>query len=323
MPHLRIFNDRAGYDEDRYTLVMSVKRKPTIFHLVAGPGLEVKTDEKDGKSVVEVFTEAGDDAAVHKDGRLSGWEKEQTIRKITLTAKEAGSTVLRAVGGGADQIKPLPITVVSNNECRQVGNALGEITTKLREDVQKLSLRDAVIEVARDQMNSAISIGHSKNGFGVYMKSETLNWCGAFAYWCWAQAAFIKGESNPFANGGDEVLWSPQRAIEWAYKPSSPVNMWRVDAKNEGYDPTKLARADIVLVRANTSEWKGEDESKRPSGPWYWKHVCMVYSISGDTIMTMDGNQGWPQAIKIVQRSLSEKVDGGPYKLAFVHPFMV
>jgi hypothetical protein len=322
MPHLRIFGDRAGYDEDRYTLVMSVKRKPTVFHLVAGGGLDVTTDPVDGRAIVDCSAAAGDDAGIHKDARLTPWEKEQTIRKVTLTAKEVGSTVLRAKGGGADQIKPLPITVVSNNDARQIGNTLGEITSKLRDDIQKLSLRDAVIEVARDQMNSAISIGHSQNGFGVYMKSDTLNWCGAFAYWCWDQAAFIKGETNPFASGGNEVLWSPQRAIEWGRKPSSPVNMWRVDT-NEGYSPANLKRADIVLVRANTRDWKGEDESKRPPGPWYWKHVCMIHSISGDTVLTMDGNQGFPQAIKIVERSLSEKVDGGPYKLAFVHPFLV
>ena len=64
-----------------------------------------------------------------------------------------------------------------------------------------------------------------------------------------------------------------------------------------GYNGYQLERGDIVLLHA--------------------KHVCMVYSVSGDTISTMNGNQGAGHSIKLVNRNVNDSYNGK--KLYFVH----
>jgi hypothetical protein len=50
-----------------------------------------------------------------------------------------------------------------------------------------------------------------------------------------------------------------------------------------------------------------------------WKHVALVEYVDGDTVHSIDGNQGAPTCIKRVQRSLSKKLPDGSTALAFVH----
>ncbi|WP_156971056.1 hypothetical protein [Beijerinckia mobilis] len=109
---------------------------------------------------------------------------------------------------GRDWIAPLTIRVVSNQQNRQVGASAGEVSPQLRVELQRLSLRDAVIRIAEDQMHSAIAT--QSDGFGVYNIDAKFNWCGAFAYWCWQQACAIKSVPNPFGSNGG-VLWSPHK----------------------------------------------------------------------------------------------------------------
>jgi hypothetical protein len=185
----------------------------------------------------------------------------------------------------------------------------------LRAEIEKLSLRDAVIRIAEDQMHSAIA--SQSNGFGVYNIADDLNWCGAFAYWCWEQACAIKRESNPFGPKST-VLWSPQRAISYAMRDDTPVQLLRYAGEDPmtgkgkqeyreiGWAGCNLERADVVLYREGTA-----------SG---WKHVCLVYEPSDSgSIRSIDGNQGQNDCIKIRTRSLDAKVAGGAPSLVFVH----
>jgi hypothetical protein len=300
MAGLKVIHDRSGYDEENYSLVMSKGRLPTEFYLIAGADLQVKVDDP---SVVELNAGAGDDKAAHRGQGLDAWENAQVCRKVTLKALDEGSTTLRALGDTGDMIKPLPITVVANAMCRKVGKALGEVTTEFRQKLQGLSLRAAVIEIAVDQMNSAMS---RTDGFGTYLPEKSYDWCGSFVYYCWAQACAIKGVTNPFG-AEQKVLWSPQRAIEWGRK-SPTVTLYRADDNKLG-DVADLDVGDVVLLRTDS-----------PPAPNVWKHVCMVYSISGDTIRTIDGNQGLPMSIKRVERSFKKKITNGLFELAFVHP---
>jgi hypothetical protein len=300
-------SDRTGYDANRYLQLLSVNKR-TKFHLVSGAGLDVFTDDED---IAVASTGATDDAASHRDSSLSEWEKNQVIRLITLAGKSPGTTQMRATLDGKDWIEPLTVRVIEDATCRQVGKAKAQVTPELREEIQGLDLRDAVIRVAEDQMNSAIA---QTSGFGVYNMASNLNWCGGFAYWCWEQACAIRGEENPFG-GSNTVLWSPQRAIDWGMQDTTPVQILRYSGvspmngkghqeyREIGWNGYELKRADIVLLRAGTA-----------SG---WKHVCMVHDVNGRDLETIDGNQGLP-SIKVVQRSLDQKVGDGSYQLVFL-----
>lgn len=313
MAHFRkIGGDLSGYDEARQHYILPVNKKGVI-HLVAGEGLLVEPDDPD---IVNVSAGLGDDKAAHKGRGLTDWEKEQAIRKIVISAKlKEGTTMLRAKKDGAEWSAPLKVQVTMDKDARRVGKTLGQVTPELRTELQELSLRDAVIRVAEDQMNSAIA--QTSTGFGVYDIDSSYDWCGAFAHWCWKQASAIKGVPNPFGSEG-HVLWSPQRAIHYAMNPTTPVVLLRYagidpmtgkgkqDYHNIGDNGWTLARGDVVLYRNG--------------GAGSWKHVCLVDTVDGDIITTMDGNQGMP-SIKRVKRSAADKNADGSVKLVFVHAF--
>ncbi len=309
MAHLRKpgYSDLSGFDSSRNLQVLAINQR-TNFYLVAGSDLNVFTDDE---SCAEVIVGAPDGAAARKDQTLTGWEKAQEIRPLAVVGKSLGSTTLRAQLAGRDWVAPLTIRVLNDKTCRQVGKATAQVTPELRLEIQGLSLREAVIRVAEDQMHSAIS---QTSGFGVYDMDPKLDWCGGFAYWCWNQACAIKGEDNPFGSS-NTVLWSPQRAIHWAMQPATPAQLLRykgispMDGQGRqeyreigwnGYDPR---RGDIVLLRDGHAAG--------------WKHVCMVHSVDGRSIVTIDGNQGMP-SIKLVNRSLDALLPDGSPKLVFV-----
>ena len=307
MANLHKPGDQTGYDADRNLQIMSLNMQ-TKFYLIAGAGLDVFTDDDD---IAVASSGASDSTGAHKDATLSDWEKDQVIRVITLAAKSAGSTRLRATLDGKDWIAPLTVRVLHDATCRQVGKATAQVTPELRQEIQGMSLRDAVIRVAEDQMHSAIA---QSKGFGVYNMASNLDWCGGFAYWCWDQACGIRGVENPFG-GTNTVLWSPQRAIHWALQPTTPAQLLRyqgvspMDGMGQqeyheiGWNGYDLKPADIVLLRQGTA-----------SG---WKHVCMVHEVNGRALVTIDGNQGLP-SIKLVHRSLDQKVGDGSYQLVFL-----
>jgi hypothetical protein len=309
--------DPGGYDAGRHLQIMSINKR-TVFHLIAGAGLDVFTD--DGGIAVAV-TGAADNKPAHADSSLSSWEKDQVIRVVTLTAKSPGTTLLQASLDGADWIAPLTVRVINDATCRQVGKAKAQVTPELRSEIKALPLRDAVIRITEDQMYSAIA---RTDGFGVYNMDATLDWCGGFAYWCWDQACAIKWEENPFG-GSNTVLWSPQRAIHWGMQDTTPAQLLRyagsspMDGKGKGkgkqayreigWNGYALKPGDIVLVRDGTA-----------SG---WKHVCMVHKVDGRVLTTIDGNQGVRSkqgvpSIKLVKRSLDQKLSDGSFQLVFL-----
>jgi hypothetical protein len=307
MPNLHkpAHSDSIGYDEDRNLQVMSVKKRAK-FYLVAGANLDVATDDED---IASTTSGADDNAAAHKDRTLTGWENAQVIRNITVTANAPGTTQLRATLGGRDMIAPLTIRVMDDATRRQVGKARNQVTSELRNELQNMSLREAVLRVAEDQMHSAIA---QSDGFGVYNMDAGLDWCGGFAYWCWDQASAIKGVNNPFG-GDNKVLWSPQRAIDWAmitttpgqllrYKGESPMDgMGMQDFHDIGWSGYNLEPGDIVLFRF-------------PNGKW--RHVSMIHALTGSSSLeTIDGNQGTKgtsnTSISLHQRNIDNKVAGG------------
>ena len=305
-------SSQVGYDGDRNLQVMSVNKR-TTFYLVAGAGLKVFTDDED---IAVASTGGSDNANAHKDKSLSEWENDQVIRLITLTSKAPGTTQLRATLDDNDWIAPLTVRVIEDATCRQVGKSRAQVTPELASELRGLSVREAVMRVAEDQMHSAVA---QTDGFGVYNMDDTLDWCGGFAYWCWDQACAIRGEPNPFG-GSNTVLWSPQRAIHWGMKNETPAQLLRyegtspMDGKGRqeyreiGFNGHDMQPADIVLVRDGTA-----------SG---WKHVCMIHEVLGRTLETIDGNQGMKgtsgTSIKLRQRSLDATVQGGDYALVIL-----
>jgi hypothetical protein len=152
-----------------------------------------------------------------------------------------------------------------------------------------------------------------------------VDWCGAFAHWCWATASEAKGVSNPFGTSNN-VLLSPQKAISWAlqsgkatilrYQGGDPYGRsfntgkpLGKEAKTQNFVGIDLSNplrvADVVLVRDETN----------------WRHVALVWSDpgGGDALESIDGNQGQP-SIQRKSRNMKKKVNKGTaYALAFLH----
>jgi hypothetical protein len=322
MAHVRTLSgmNDSGFDASRSLLVLSARHTTTLY-LVEGTSddLNVALDDTSVASVGEL----DQTKALHKNGKFTDWERTQAIHKLTIKGLKAGSTTLTAtLPDGRDWIEPVTVRVVDNADYRQAGDK-ATITPELRQELQQLDLRSAVLRVAEDQMNSKIG-RTAGGGYGRYGIPKDWEWCGAFAYWCWATAASAKGVDNPF---GDRlnVLLSPQKAISWAlqtgdadilrYQGGDPYGNSFVTgkplgkaAKTQKYveiDASHpLKPADIVLVRNDTG----------------WKHVALVWETpTGDDLESIDGNQGSP-SIQRRTRSLKAKVNHGKdYALVFLH----
>jgi hypothetical protein len=302
--------DDAGFDADRSMQVIPVGRIARLY-LIAGDGMEVAIDDT---SIASVTIDPSDNPRAHSNSALTGWEKTQSIRELRVRGLTLGSTQLHGTLNGNEWANPVNIVVVNDPEARRVGGA-ATVSPDIQQTIATSTLRDAVLLVAEDQMNSAVSRG---DGFGVYDVDPSYDWCGAFAHWCWKLAAAIQGVDSPFGTNNDKLL-SPQKAISWAMRDDTPAQLLRYhgydpfrggDAVQEyreiGYNGYDLERGDVVLLRKGTANG--------------WKHVCMVYSWDGTNLTTMDGNQGWPRSIKTVSREINEKLSDVSYTLVFVHP---
>jgi hypothetical protein len=116
----------------------------------------------------------------------------------------------------------LPVTIrvsASSTDSRQasgsnVKGSAPRIHPDFREELRKLSWRQAVIRVAEDQMYSEQGISSSA-GNGVY-DSKGIMWCGSFVYWCFEVVATAKGDPNPFGSnlGSDNPLRSGIKALD-------------------------------------------------------------------------------------------------------------
>jgi hypothetical protein len=301
--------DDAGYDDRRYLQVVPVGRTTRVF-LVAGSDLSAAIDDES----IAALSDKGESKTAKKNASLSSWEKEQSLRELVIKGVSPGSTKLRAKWGSSDWSKPLDVVVVDNLDSRRCGTTAASVSRHLHDEIRGKSLREAVLIVAEDQMNSAVA---RTSGFGRYHSNASYDWCGAFAHWCWKMAAAIKGEDHPFGEGSDKLL-SPQKAISWAMQDATPAQLLRYkghdpflggkklqEYREIGYNGYQLEKADIVLVRKGSAGG--------------WKHVCMVHSYSDGTLVTIDGNQGLPQSIKIRNRDSTEKLSDGSYALVYVH----
>jgi hypothetical protein len=309
----------AGFDEERSLLIMQAGKTAELY-LIAGEYLEITTDDPEICRVVSAVDK--DVPAAHRRVQVASTEKGEPIRLIRLEAGgRAGSTEINAVSGYMGW-GSLTVRVVANAERRQVGATTGEVaTTAIREELAKLSLREAVTRVAEDQMNSKICTG---DGFGTYMPHDidghAADWCGAFAFFCWQQAAAIKHVPNPFGDDS-RVLWSPQRAIGWALRNPDKAVILRYQGGDPGPHPTSaqavwhdvgwngnnLERGDIVMVRKLPV--KGDD----------WRHVTQIDWVGERTLHTLDGNQGKGRSIRRRTYDLNKKLSNGLFELAFLH----
>jgi hypothetical protein len=270
-------------------------------------------------------------------------------KRLTITGKKNGSSILtiRKKENAGDNVQ-LGLTVVSYDNQSMVGQKIGDMTTEMRAALNAIPLRDAVIAVAYDQMFGKQS--QQNNGFGYYHLDgkSSENWCGYFCVWCWLQACAAKGIKPPVFTSGYN-LSSPQQAITWAMKDSTPGQLLRYSGgplvglnpytgppsglakyneklrahmaqrqeyREIGYNGYQLERGDIVLVR------QGKDGKN-------WPHVCMIDSVNGDRIYTIEGNvkgggsftgQTINQSIARLERSRDERtLNGKDYKLVYIH----
>jgi hypothetical protein len=283
--------DQSGYDPENFWQVIPVEQTSLIV-LENGSDLAVECEDE---SVASVTAISGEGTA---------------LKRITVRGHAIGSTTLRARNsdGTASDVQSLDIIVAPDPKYRLAGGANRPITSDARSLIPQ-DLREAVLWVARDQMNSRI--GRSSGGFGTYC-DKGYDWCGAFAFFCWQTAANILGKTNPFGSNID-VLLSPQKAITWAMRDESPATVvqYKGPAPMTGKMPTNpntwgqisdLQQADICLLR---------DESN-------WRHVCMIYDVDPNNFRTIDGNQGYP-CIKVVNRNRDTVLRIGTFKHSFLH----
>lgn len=292
------------------------------MYLIAGADLSVKIDDESYAS----FTEG--DPGSKKNVPFSAWEKEQVIRRFDIKGEQVGATVLNAfTPDGRPWIQPLDIRIVDNDDSRQTGDS-GKITPKLREEVQSLSFRDALIRVAEDQMYSAI--GRSESGGDGRYDDKGINWCGSFIYWCYAAVSSAKGVANPFgsAAGASNILRSGIKALYAGMNNESKFTVIRYQGPDRYGGLNKLQkfndigpdnpvmRGDICLPRKN----KGDT----------FPHVCMVYDPPNGSgvFTTIDGNQTGAyrpegaslNCIGVNEHDANKKwEDGKTYAFAFVH----
>ena len=198
----------------------------STFYLVAGQNLTVDSSDK---SIITVDAKLEDDKNAHKLAGLSKWEQAQNLRKITIKSgnKLGNSKLLAQDEFGNNQILPMDVFVVaSRNSCRATDNIGVEPTFK--NELEQISLREAVLRIAEDQLYSNIKT--NQQGCATYHLAPGSQWCGAFAYWCWQQAAFIKKVANPFDSQND--LLSPQKIISWGMRENTAGQLLQYSGPN-------------------------------------------------------------------------------------------
>jgi hypothetical protein len=318
MAHIFKFpNESGGFDGPRNQFVMP-QNDTSYLYLVAGQGLAVDVEPK---NIVEVAAGSGDEKSAHGKAGLSEWENNQNIRKIILKSKsETGHVKLFAKdSGGFDLIKPLDVYVVDDKDARRVGEK-GKIEPEMKVELEQLKLREVVLRIAYDQISSRVK--SNAQGISLYHlpKGETL-WCGAFAYWCWEQAALVKHVDNPFGSSQDALL-SPQKAIHYAmtnptkgvllqYKGPNPMTMKGEpqELREIGWMGNNVEPGDIALWRATHA--------------MDFKHVSFVESVDGKTFVDINGNAydaGSGSALaRISHDDINRKLPDGSYKCFFLH----
>jgi hypothetical protein len=322
MAHVRNLpgmNDN-GFDSTNDLLVLPVGKTSDLYLVDTSPlGTAVVADDPGVATVLE----KDETRLLGNSKKLRPDERGNPVSRLTVKGLRVGSTTLRSQRTvGSEAIDPIEVRVVPDPDYRQAGEKRA-ITPEFRAELQGMELRDAVLRVAEDQMNS--KIGRNGGGFGRYAEKQ-YDWCGAFAWYCWDAACDAHGVPNPFGAKYNSLL-SVQKAISWAlqtdsctilrYKGGDPYGNSFTTGKPlaKGQQETQeyieigpanpVEPADIVLVRAGTANG--------------WKHVALVEKTpDGNTVESIDGNQGNP-CIRRRSRNMKEKIGGKDYTLVFLH----
>lgn len=317
MAHIRsIPGQDFGFDGSNNTQVIPLSGIVTVL-LIAGGDTKVSIDDENKVELV-----GGAQTTDVKDAKmpwLTEWE-QQYVQRITMRGRAAGQTLLRArLADGRDWILPLRLVVRPNNLFSQTDGRT-VIGAALVDDIKGMSLHDAAVRIAQDQLHSKQRT-MGGDGYGAVGGED---WCGIFAIWCWEQAAKALSKTNPF--GDKDHLKSPQKAINWALvntnfrvfnvtvatsiggyakPPSATVKLL------EPSEATPVLPGDIMIERHRTPKDKdGKDRNFFTQ----WKHVAIVTSkitAPSGTFTTIEGNQGFPETIKAYEHDLSEKITYG------------
>ncbi len=310
-------NDSAGFDRSRNLHVMPTNRT-TTFYLVAGQNLTVMSSDD---SIFTVSAQAGDDQGAHKMAGLSAWERSQHIRKIVVKSGNAtGSARLLARDAAQNnQILPLDVFVVRDGNARRVTDSMG-VEPTLKRELEQLSLRQAVLRIAEDQLFSNVKT--NAQGCSLYHLNPKYGglWCGAFAFWCWEQAALIKKVPNPFDT--QEALLSPQKVIHWGMRDDTAGQLLQYGGPNPmtmkgppqalreiGYEGFQVEPGDIACWRVGHAMG--------------FKHVSFVKEVNGRSFVDFNGNAfdaGSGAVMAVVSHDdMKTKLTDGSYKCFFLH----
>ncbi|MBM4076891.1 MAG: hypothetical protein FJ267_14780, partial [Planctomycetes bacterium] len=212
MAHIRgIPGKDFGFDEKQNLLVIPQNATSTLL-IIAASGLEPVIGDD---SIVEIVS--GNMLKPVEKSYLSGWELAQDVRPITFRGKKQGETtfVARRMDDGRNWIAPMKIIVTDDPHYRQA-NGRVQVSKELTDRCRQCStLHEAAIEIALDQLHSDLRAQDKWNTASAAYGAPGENWCGAFAFWCWSEAARLRNVENPFGKQVD-VLKSPQKGICWA-----------------------------------------------------------------------------------------------------------
>lgn len=313
-----------GFDTERSLLVVPVGRTHSLY-LIAGADLTVRIDTPEGRTIASHIEGA---LGSLQGAGLSEWESAQVIRRLTIKGEQVGSTTLNALTpDGRPWIKPLEVHVVASADARQAEDK-AKFAAGFREELQKLSFRDALIRVAEDQMNSAI--GRSGSGGNGRYDDDGINWCGSFVHWCYEAVATAKGVPNPFgsAMGASNSLRSGIKALYAGMRDPARFSVIRYEGPDR-FGGLKTTQAFVDIGPANPVQ-RGDICLPRVNSGDTFPHVCMVYDPPGSdgAFTTIDGNQtgafrpegASPDCIGVNSHDANKKwTDGKTYAFAFVH----
>ena len=115
-------------------------------------------------------------------------ESKRKVRKVPAPAVAGtencggtkGCSTGAKTGAGADWVAPVTVYVVRDAYGRRVGTN-GDVEDHMRCELSKLSLREAAIRVARDQLASRVRTNEQGQSLYNLPKGYGGLWCGAFA----------------------------------------------------------------------------------------------------------------------------------------------
>jgi hypothetical protein len=321
--------DTVGFDEQRDLLVLSLRQTTNLYlPKFTDQPVTVRSADPAVATVASTtdLTDAQKKSALPSspDSRFGGVGPSAVLNwfgmnKIVVRGESVGETQLIAELPGQNPWQsPTKVVVVGNLASRQVDR--GACTASLQQDLQTMSLRDAAVRIAQDQVNSSFTKdGKGDARYDLPTGLPSTDWCGAFLYWCYQRASAIKGVGNPLGPINDVVL-SPQKAIGWALVNPLTATVLRYKglALFQWGAKRPLAKQDqLIDAVPGTNLLPGDICLLRNDGNW--QHVCLVCDPGdGDMFLTLDGNQGSP-SMKMVKRDWNARLGNGTYAHVFVH----